>query len=228
MNLCGVAVPENEIRIQYTGFIIFAAQILSIATGLTFTLLLTRNLSQADFGVWSNIFTVMGYFTIASGLLPFWTTRFAARKMEGAVKTAFLATLVIAFIGVAVYIPFVFLYVQAAKTQEVVYLTVYLLASLAMLNVYLVSLLESSLRAVKPQAVGYGLLVEEVTKVTVALSLLLALGFSQVLLIAMGEPSIWRSRASFILCSASSARAKRKGPLELPSPMVKGLNSKYL
>jgi O-antigen/teichoic acid export membrane protein len=177
--------PENEIRIQYTGFIIFAAQILSIATGLTFTLLLTRNLSQADFGVWSNIFTVMGYFTIASGLLPFWTTRFAARKMEGAVKTAFLATLVIAFIGVAVYIPFVFLYVQAAKTQEVVYLTVYLLASLAMLNVYLVSLLESSLRVVKSQAVGYGLLVEEVTKVTVALSLLLTLGFSQVLLIAM-------------------------------------------
>jgi O-antigen/teichoic acid export membrane protein len=187
VNLCGVVVPENEIRIQYTGFIIFAAQILSIATGLVFTLLLTRNLSQADFGVWSNIFTVLGYFTIASGLLPFWATRFAARKMEGTIKTGFSATLVIALIGVAAYIPFIFPYMQAANTQESVYLIVYLFASLEILNIYLVALLESSLRAVKPQAIGYGLLIEEVTKVTIALSLLLTLGFSQILLIAMAS-----------------------------------------
>jgi O-antigen/teichoic acid export membrane protein len=185
VNLCGVAVPENEIRIQYSGFIIFAAQLLSVVTGLVFTLLLTRNLSQADFGVWSNIFTVLGYFTIASGLLPFWITRFAARKMEGAIKTGFSATLVIALVGMAVYIPFTFPYMQAANTQAPIYLTVYLLASLEILNIYLVALLEGSVRAVKPQAIGYGLLVEEGTKVTIALSLLLTLGFSQILLIAM-------------------------------------------
>jgi O-antigen/teichoic acid export membrane protein len=185
VKLRGVAVPENEIRIQYTGFIIFAAQILSIATGLVFTLLLTRNLSQADFGVWSNIFTVLGYFTIASGLLPFWITRFAARKMEGTIRTGFSATLVIALVGVAAYIPFVFPYMQAANTQASIYLIVYLLASLEILSIYLVALLESSLRAVKPQAIGYGLLVEEIAKVTIALSLLLTLGFSQILLIAM-------------------------------------------
>ncbi|MCW4046680.1 MAG: hypothetical protein NWE99_03850 [Candidatus Bathyarchaeota archaeon] len=177
--------PENEIRIQYSGFIIFAAQLLSVVTGLIFTLLLTRNLSQADFGVWSNIFTVLGYFTIASGLLPFWTVRFAARKMEGTVKTGFLATLVIALAGMAIYIPFIFPYAEAAKTHEAVYLSVYLLAALEILSLYLVALLESSLRAVKPQAIGYGLLLEEVTKVTIALFLLLAFGFSQMLLIAM-------------------------------------------
>jgi O-antigen/teichoic acid export membrane protein len=185
LKLCGVAVPKNEIRIQYSGFIIFGAQILSIATGLVFTLLLTRNLSQADFGVWSNIFTVLGYFTIASGLLPFWTTRFVARQMEGTIRTGFSATLVIALIGVAAYIPFVFPYMQAANTQETLYLMVYLLASLEILNIYLVALLESLLRAIKPQSIGYGLLVEEVAKVSIALSLLLILGFSQILLVAM-------------------------------------------
>jgi O-antigen/teichoic acid export membrane protein len=185
VNLSGVALPENEIRIQYSGFIIFAAQLLSVVTGLAFTLLLTRNLSPADFGVWSNIFTVVGYFTIASGLLPFWITRFAARKMEGAIKTGFSATIVIALVGMAVYVPFIFPYMQAANTQAPIYVAVYLLAALEILNIYLISLLESSLRAVKPQAIGYGLLVEEVTKVTIALALLLALGFSQVLPIAM-------------------------------------------
>jgi O-antigen/teichoic acid export membrane protein len=185
VNLSGVALPENEIRIQYSGFIIFAAQLLSVATGLAFTLLLTRNLSPADFGVWSNIFTVIGYFTIASGLLPFWITRFAARKMEGSIKTGLSATLVIALVAMAVYIPFIFPYMQAANTQTPIYVAVYLLAALEILNIYLISLLESSLRAIKPQAIGYGLLVEEVTKITIALALLFAFGFSQILPIAM-------------------------------------------
>jgi O-antigen/teichoic acid export membrane protein len=185
VNLSGVLLPENEIRIQYSGFIIFAAQLLSVATGLAFTLLLTRNLSEADFGVWSNIFTVTGYFTIASGLLPFWITRFAARKMEGAVKTGLSATILIALIAMAVYIPFIFPYMQAANTQTPIYMAVYLLATLEILKVYLISLLESSLRAIKPQAIGYGLLVEEVAKVTIALALLFAFGFSQILPIAM-------------------------------------------
>ena len=176
---------ENEIRIQYTGLIIFAAQMLSVVTGLVFTLLLTRNLSQADFGVWSNIFTILGYFTIGSGLLPFWTTRFAARKMDGAIKTGFSANLVIALVAMAVYIPFIFPYMQAANTQATIYLIIYLLASLQILNIHLIGLLESSLRAVKPQVIGYGLLIEEVTKVTIALSLLLIFGFSQILTIAM-------------------------------------------
>ena len=87
---------RDELRVHYSGFIIFAAQILSVITGVIFTLLLTRNMTQTEYGVWNNIFDVGTYFTLASGLFPFWATRFVARRKEGAVKTGLLANLVVA------------------------------------------------------------------------------------------------------------------------------------
>jgi len=44
-------VLENQkIRLQYSGFIIFAAKMLSIATGLAFTLMVTRATTEQQYG----------------------------------------------------------------------------------------------------------------------------------------------------------------------------------
>jgi O-antigen/teichoic acid export membrane protein len=167
---------KNEIRVQYSGFIIFASQILSVATGLVFTLLLTRNMNTAEFGIWTNIFDYTSYFALFSGVLPFWATRFMARDKEGTVKTSTIAQLSIAAVSTVVYFPAIIMITGAIHTQA--YLLIYLIAGLYIFNFYLVSIFESLLRSIRPQVVGYGLLIEEVVKVAVALTLIMGLGQS--------------------------------------------------
>jgi O-antigen/teichoic acid export membrane protein len=165
---------KGGIRVQYSGFIIFAAQIISVITGLVFTLLLTRNMKTQEYGVWSNIFDLMGYFTLLSGLFPFWVTRFVARGKEGAIKAGFSANLIVALVSVAVYLPLISLVTGALQISGA-YLILYMIACLQMINVYMIGILESCLRAVKPQAIGYGLLIEEMCKVSLAFVLIAGL-----------------------------------------------------
>ena len=172
---------KNQIRVQYSGFIIFTAQILSVITGLVFTLLLTRNMSTDQYGKWTNIFDYTGYFMLFSGMIPFWATRFVARGKEGVIKTSTLANLIIAVVSVAIYLPVIVPITNAIGTQA--YLLVYLIAGLYIFNFYLITNFESCLRSIKPQAIGYGLLIQEVVKVAIAL--IFIVGFGQLFLGAM-------------------------------------------
>ena len=169
---------KNQIRLQYSGFIIFTSQVTGVITGLIYTLLLTRNMTTHQFGIWTNIFDYTGYFLLFSGMLPFWATRFKARGKEGTVKTGALAQLLIALISVAIYLPAIFLISRAIGTEF--YLPIYLITGLYILNTYMIAIFESVLTSMKPQVIGYGFLIEEVVKVIVALVLIL--GFRQLFL----------------------------------------------
>jgi O-antigen/teichoic acid export membrane protein len=176
------ALETEEIRLRYSGFIVFAAQMLSLVTGLVFTLLLTRNMAAQEYGVWANIFDVISYFLLLSGVFPFWTLRFVARRWEGAAKTGFLANLVLSLISAFVYIlaaPFV----ASALHISGSYVLMYVIASVQIVNMYLIASLESVLRARKPQAIGYGLLIEEGCKI--ALAYVLIVRFQQLFLGAL-------------------------------------------
>jgi hypothetical protein len=150
----------------------------SVITGLIFTLLLTRNMSEAQFGIWSNIFDYTAYFTILSTLFPFWVTRFVARGKEGTVKTSLFASLVLALISMSVYLAVISSITTAIHTEA--YLVIYLIAVLQILNAYLITNLEGCLKGAKPQILGFGLLIEEVVKVSIALMIIL--GFHEVFL----------------------------------------------
>jgi O-antigen/teichoic acid export membrane protein len=173
---------KDEIRVRYSGFVVFAAQVLSIATGLIYTLLLARDMTQQQYGIWANIFDLVGYFTLVSGLFPFWATRFVARGKEGTAKTGLLTNLILALVSMAVYLPVISL-VPSAFHISAAYLILYVVASLQIINIYMIGMMESCLRAEKPQAVGYGLLIEEVCKVSLAF--LLIVGLHQLFLGAM-------------------------------------------
>ena len=56
------------------------------------------------------------------------------------------------------------------------YLPIYLITGLYVLTFYMITIFESSLQAIKPQAVGYGLLIEEIAKVGIALGIVAAFG----------------------------------------------------
>jgi len=173
-------VSQSELRIQYSGLIIFGAQLISVVTGLTFTLLLTRTMSQAEYGVWGNIYDVIAYFLLFSGFIPFWAIRFVARGKEGATKTAFVANLTMAIASAATYIPLAPLIAASLHITET---SVYVLASALIVSTFAVNTLESCLRAKRPQAIGYGLLLEEAIKLSLAY--LFIVGFHQLFIGAM-------------------------------------------
>ena len=130
-------------------------------------------MTTAQYGIWTNIFDYVGYFTIFSGMLPFWAIRFAARGKEGTIRTSTQAQLAIALASMITYFPAIFLISRAIGTTN--YLPIYLIAGTYIITAHLITLFESILQSTRPQAVGYGLLIEEIVKVSVALVLILGL-----------------------------------------------------
>ncbi len=166
-------VTENDVRVHYSGFIIFGAKLISVATGMAFTLLITRNTTSSDYGVWANIFDLITYFAILATSIPFWTTRFVAHGKEGATKTGLVANLAIAAVSTACYLPLAFVITAFWRTSA--YLIIYLVGAIQITNIHVITALEGSLRALKPQTVGYGLLIEEASKVSLAYVLIVVL-----------------------------------------------------
>jgi hypothetical protein len=139
-----------------------------------------------QYGIWTNIFDYTGYFILFSGLLPFWATRFVARGKEGTVKTSCSAQLIISIVSMAIYFPvmfFVYTLAIAPKIHTEIYLPFFLIAGLYILTFHMISCFEANLQSIKPQALGYGFLIEEVVKV--GIGLLLILVFKQLFLGAM-------------------------------------------
>ncbi len=144
---------------------------LSVATGLVFTLMLTRSTIPEELGIWSNVNDVIAYFAFLAPAFPFWAMRFTARNKEGAAKTGFLANLVVSLIATVIYLPTVPLIMSLLGISGI-YIIIYLVASMQIIETYLIVILEGCLRAKLPQAIGYGLLIEEGCKVLSAYLLL--------------------------------------------------------
>ncbi len=168
----------NNLRLRYSGLIVFTTQLLGVITGLIFTLLLTRSMSVAEFGIWTNIFDYTPYFILVSGVLPFWVTRFTARDKEGTVVTGAVSQLFIAIIATVAYLPAIYFVSNAIGTIQ--YLPIYYIAGFYVLTFYLINVFEAALTATKPHATGYGFIIQEIVKVAVAL--IIILGFKQVFL----------------------------------------------
>lgn len=168
----------SEIRLRYSGLIVFATQLLGVITGLIFTLLLTRSMTTAEFGIWTNIFDYTPYFIMLSSIIPFWVTRFTARDMEGTVITSTISQLVIGIIATVAYLPAIYFISNAIGTSQ--YLLIYLIAGFYVLTTYMITTFEAALTATKPHSTGYGFIIQEIVKVVVAL--IIILGFHQIFL----------------------------------------------
>jgi O-antigen/teichoic acid export membrane protein len=155
---------RNEIRLQYSGFIIFAAKLLSIATGLAFQLMIARTTTTSEYGLWFNLNDLLTYFTLLAAVLPFWAMRFVARGEKGSVKTGIVANIVISTVATAIYLLLIpsITYLLNIPLQ---YLFLYFLISIQIIELYFLNALQACLRAKVPHTIGYGLLVAEVCKV---------------------------------------------------------------
>ena len=186
----GALVLKQEIRLQYSGFVIFAAKMLSVATGLIFQFLVAWTTTEEQYGIWFNINDILAYFTILVGVAPFWAMRFVARGKAGSTKTGFVANLIVSMISTIVYLAFVPFFLPMLGIS-VNFLPVYFIASLQIVELYTLTLFEGCLQASIPQTIGYGLLVQQVGKV--------ALGY--VLIVQMGQPLIGALVATILAIS---------------------------
>jgi hypothetical protein len=168
-------VATKELRIQYTGYIVFAAKIIGVATGLIYQYMIAHATSGPQYDIYFNLNDVLGYFTLVAGTVPFWVMRCVARGKEGATKTGFVTNLIISALFTVAYVAAV-PFVLSSLGISMNYLPVYLVASVQIVELYLISLFEPCLQATAPQKVGYGLLVQQITKVTLGYVLIIQLG----------------------------------------------------
>ena len=155
---------KKEIRLQYSGFIIFVTKLLSVATGLIFQFMIARSTTGPEYDLWFNMSDMLGYFTLLAGVLPFWVMRFVARDKEGAARTGLLANLTISVIATLIYLSIIPLIISTLGISGN-YLFFYLIASTQILELYSIGLLEACLHATIPQAIGYGLIVQQFCRV---------------------------------------------------------------
>ena len=159
-----VSLAKNEIRLQYSGFVLFASKVSSIVTGLAFQLMLIRSVTTTEYGIWGNINDLVLYFTLIAGILPFWTTRFVARNHENSAKTGLVTNVIISMVFTAVYIllaPFI----TSSLNIDEPYRVLYIVVSIQIIENYALAALQGIVLAKKPHMVGVGLLVHEFTKV---------------------------------------------------------------
>ncbi len=174
---------RKEIRLQYSGYVIFAAKLISVATGLVFQFMLGRAIAadSPEYAIYGNINTVLPYFTLLAGIVPFWVMRCVAREKEGATKTGIAINLLFSLIATAAYlviIPLILpaLLSEAGVANPAAYLPFYLIVSVQIIEVYLIGLFEPCLQARTPQSVGYGLILQQVFRVIIGYLIIVQLG----------------------------------------------------
>jgi len=97
----------SNIRVTYSGLIAFVVGMAGIFLGMVFTLIVTRNLSAEEFGIWSLILRIVTYFLISEIIVSYWAVREIARGKEIG-KTSFLSSVAITLIFIPIFILYLF------------------------------------------------------------------------------------------------------------------------
>ncbi len=170
---------SRAIRLRYTGLVAFLMRIGSVFTGLAFTVLVTRNLSVSDFGLWQYISILCSYLLFPNGLINYWSTRFTARgysvgKTHICLSASFSFAALLAFLAISVW----------GSRELTADVSVFFLASLTLPFLYLSQALEALAYGHRPDLPQYGFMVFEVSKIALGVFfvLLLRMGFHGVLI----------------------------------------------
>jgi len=152
------------IRVTYSGMISFGIGIFSIFTGLIFTLIITRQLTQEEYGTWGLLGSLIAYVLVIHPIISYWSTREIARGVESG-KTAFLSSGVFSIVGILFF--FVIAYFFGIKTG--VDFHILLLAGILVPLEFLRATLVGISNAYKPQTEEFGVLAFELLKIPLAL-----------------------------------------------------------
>src|SRR5918911_1362946 len=156
---------SKNIRVGYSGFVSFVSRILSLFTGLIFITLVTRHLSQYDFGLWQLILSIVTYSVLPNMIVDYWVIRDLARG-ERQSRTAVLFSLLLSAAGMATYMLISILSIQ--KVGGNAEFSFFILGLAQVPLTYLSITLQAISQAVRPQSVGVAFIIFEAVKVLVA------------------------------------------------------------
>lgn len=162
----------SSIRVTYSGLISFVISLSSVFTGLIFTIIVTRQLTQDEFGTWGIIGAMTSYVLILDPIISYWTTREIARGQAPG-KTALASSGIFSSIGIASYIVIVTVF----ESQIEVDLGLMLFAAILIPLSYLRAILQSISLGFKPEIRSFGIIAFELTKIPVGLLLIYFLDF---------------------------------------------------
>ena len=193
----------SEIRVTYSGLISFIAGLITLGTGLVFTIIVTRSLSQLDYGTWGLITSLFVYGVLASEIINFWTVRDVARgKKVG--KLSLVSSSSLSSIGICIYLVIALL-VAPESSVEINFL---IIAAILIPMQFLRKASTGINLGWKPQLLGYGSIISGIVSVPLALFLIYFLDWSIIgivfsLAIAEGANVIFQ-----VVCAREKIKAK--------------------
>ena len=157
----------SAIRPTYSGLIAFFVSVASIFTSLVFSVIITRNLSQTEFGLWGALASLIVYGMVLDPIISYWITRETARDKISQ-TTAVIYNQTLSFGGIAIFVLLVFLLGVTEKFDYDILFLVILLIPIR----YLTKILNSINVGWKPQNTFYGMIISEITKIIVGVILI--------------------------------------------------------
>lgn len=147
----------------YSGLISLAVGLITIFTGMIFTLIVTRQLTEQEFGTWNLIGSLIGYVMFET-IFSYWIVRETARGSYTA-KTGLISSGIFSVVAIIAYLIIIFLVNEQsdADTNALYFATI--LIPLIFINKTLVGINLGS----KPHALGYGIIAFEIGKIPIAL-----------------------------------------------------------
>lgn len=150
----------NGIRVTYSGLIGLGVSLLGVITGTIFVILVTRKLTPDDFGIWTLIGSIVAYVLVIEPIITYWSTRQIARGEEIG-KTAITTGGVFSLCGIMAYFG-IALFVAYSTGVDLFILAI---AALLIPVTFANGVVTSICMGFKPQAVSYGLITFETTKI---------------------------------------------------------------
>lgn len=135
----------------------------SITTGLIFTVIVTRSLTQQEFGMWTLINSLFGYVIILEPLISYWATRDIARGIDSG-KTALFSSGIMSIGGIIVYVIIAYFVSKQTDLNYNIFLTAASLIPVIFLNRTLTAINLGS----KPHAISYGTIMFGIVEIPLA------------------------------------------------------------
>ena len=169
----------TEIRVTYSGLISFATGLVSVFTGLIFTIIVTRQLTPEEFGTWGLVGSITTYVFIIEPIVSYWTIREISRGNESG-RTSLLSNSVFSLGAIPIYLIIVLFFgSQGGVNPDILFFAAILIP---------VRFIRHTLTSInlghRPQIIAYSLLVFEIVKIGFAFLLIyfLELGLEGVIL----------------------------------------------
>ena len=162
----------SEIRVTYTGLISFIGGIVSVFTGIMFSLIITRTVSPEEYGTWGLILALITYVTLIGPIVSFWSTRDTARNIKSG-KTAILSSLVISTGAISVYlvISYFMSYYTSVEQNSLLF------AAILVPTIFINGVLTAMNLGWKPHTITYGTLAYGLSSIPLALFFIYYLNF---------------------------------------------------